>query len=46
MMTRACRGLQLGYITAIAVMGSFAAVHAADVPLPGKLLLIKNTKVT
>ncbi|MGH7339536.1 MAG: hypothetical protein ACREKH_03525, partial [Candidatus Rokuibacteriota bacterium] len=42
---RSRSGLRLGLLTALAVVGSSATVHAADVPLPGKLLLIKNAIV-
>jgi hypothetical protein len=44
-MVRTGSGLRLGILAALALMGSGALARAADVPLPGKLLLIKDTKV-
>jgi cysteine-rich repeat protein len=44
-MSRAQCRLRLLLFVAVAVLGSHAVARAADVPLPGKLLLIKDTKV-
>jgi cysteine-rich repeat protein len=44
-MVRTARGLRLALLAALAVLGSAGAVRAADQPLPGKLLLVRDTKV-
>jgi len=44
-MSRAQCRLRLLLFVAVAVLGSDAVARAADAPLPGKLLLIKDTKV-
>jgi cysteine-rich repeat protein len=44
-MARTGSGLRLAFLAALAVIGAAAVARAADAPLPGKLLLIRDTKV-